>query len=113
MDRFRLVRPASIVAALAYGAMVAGLCLVVNDWLLHARHVPSTIVRGYIAPVTEEAAKALLIVALIRTSRVGFLVDAAVQGFAVGAGFAVIENLWYLHSMPDAAVTLWIVRGLG
>jgi protease PrsW len=113
MDRFRLVRPASIVTALAYGALVAGICLIVNDWLLHTRHVPPNIVRRYVAPATEETAKALLLVALIATSRVGFLVDAAVQGFAVGAGFAVIENLWYLRSMPDATITLWIVRGLG
>ena len=113
MDRFRLVRPASIVTALAYGAAAAGLSLWVNDWLLHVRQVPPDVVRRYIAPVTEETAKAGLIVVLIATSRVGFLVDAAVQGFAVGTGFALVENLWYLHSMPDAAVTLWIVRGLG
>jgi len=81
--------------------------------LLHDRQVPPDVVRRYIAPVTEEAAKAGLIVALIATSRVGFLLDAAVQGFAVGTGFALVENLWYLRSMPDAAVTLWIVRGLG
>src|SRR2546425_3570314 len=113
MDRFRLVRPASIVTALAYGAAAAGLSLWVNDWLLHVRQVRPCVVRRYIAPVTEESAKAGVIVALIATSRVGFLVDAAVQGFAVGTGFALVENLWYLRSMPDAALTLWIVRGLG
>src|SRR5206468_12218195 len=113
MDRFRLVRPASILTALAYGALAAGLSLWVNEWLLHVRHVPPDIVRRYIAPATEETAKAGLLVALIATSRVGFLVDAAVQGFAVGTGFALAENVWYLRSMPDAAVTLWIVRGLG
>jgi RsiW-degrading membrane proteinase PrsW (M82 family) len=113
MDRFRLVRPGSIAASLAYGAFVAGLSLALNDWLLHVRHLPPDAVRRYIAPITEETAKAGLLVALIATSRVGFLVDAAVQGFAVGTGFAVVENLWYLRSMPDAAVTLWLVRGLG
>ena len=50
---------------------------------------------------------------LIATARIGFLVDAAVQGFAVGTGFALVENLIYLQAMPDAPVTLWIVRGLG
>jgi protease PrsW len=113
MDRFRLVRPMSILGSLAYGAAAAGLSLGLNEWLLHARHVPPDVVRRYIAPVAEETAKAGLLVALIASSRVAFLVDAAVQGFAVGTGFALTENLWYLRSMPDAGLTLWVVRGLG
>src|SRR4029450_12099079 len=74
---------------------------------------PAGLLTRYVAPVTEETAKALLIAVLISSARVGFLVDAAVQGFAVGTGFALVENLTYLRSLPDATVTLWIVRGLG
>jgi protease PrsW len=113
MDSFRLVRPMSIVRALAYGAAAAGASLWGHEWLLHGRHVPAGVISRYIAPVTEETAKGLLLVGLVATSRVGFLVDAAVQGFAVGAGFALVENLTYLRVMPDASVILWIVRGLG
>lgn len=113
MDSFRLVRPTSIVRALAYGAAAAGASLWGHDWLLHVRHVPAGVISRYIAPVTEETAKGLLLVGLVATSRVGFLVDAAVQGFAVGTGFALVENLTYLRVMPDASVILWIVRGLG
>ena len=51
--------------------------------------------------------------ALITTARVGFLVDAAVLGFAVGTGFALFENLTYLRSLTDATVVVWVVRGLG
>jgi hypothetical protein len=40
-------------------------------------------------------------------------VDAAVQGFAVGAGFALVENVTYLHAFGVAPLTLWLVRGLG
>ena len=32
---------------------------------------------------------------LVHRHRVGFLVDGAILGFAVGAGFAVVENLYY------------------
>jgi hypothetical protein len=42
-----------------------------------------------------------------------FLVDAAQLGFAVGAGFAVVENIQYLRSLADASIALWLVRGLG
>ena len=113
MDSFRLVRPVTIVSAIVWGAVAAGLSLWLYDWLLHARHVPSGTLTRYVAPVTEETAKALLIIGLVATSRVGFLVDAALQGFAVGTGFALIENLSYLRSIPDATIMVWIVRGLG
>jgi RsiW-degrading membrane proteinase PrsW (M82 family) len=113
MDSFRLVRPAATLSAIAYGAISAGAILWLHDWFLHVHHVPAGFLTRYIAPITEETAKALLIGVLISSARVGFLVDAAVQGFAVGTGFALVENLTYLRSMPDAAVTLWVVRGLG
>lgn len=113
MDSFRLVRPSTILVAIAYGALVAAAVLWLHEWLLQTRHVPSSVVSRYVAPVTEETVKALLIGLLVATSRVGFLVDAALQGFAVGTGFALVENLTYLQSMPDAPFMVWIVRGLG
>jgi len=66
-----------------------------------------------VAPVTEETAKAALIVYLIRRHRIGFPVDAAQLGFAIGTGFALVENLYYLRSLSDAGLVLWSVRGLG
>lgn len=113
MDRFRLVRPASVLAALLYGAAAAAAVLWLHQWLLLVSDIPTDLLIRYIAPLTEETAKAALIVALVATARVGFLVDAAVLGFAVGTGFALFENLSYLRSIPDAAVIVWLVRGLG
>jgi hypothetical protein len=66
-----------------------------------------------VAPVTEELLKALVIVALVRMHRIGFLVDAAIFGFAVGAGFALVENVVYLQQTPGAGLGIWIVRGFG
>jgi len=45
--------------------------------------------------------------------RVGFLVDAAISGFAVGAGFAAIENLYYLRVLADPNLAIWTIRGFG
>jgi hypothetical protein len=67
----------------------------------------------YVAPFVEEALKALIIWGLIRGNRIGFLVDAAIFGFAVGAGFAIFENLYYLTILPDMKLGTWIVRGFG
>src|SRR6185295_11307150 len=67
----------------------------------------------YIAPIVEELLKAAVIAALLRTHRIGFLVDAAILGFAAGAGFALVENLLYLGAAPHAGMGVWIVRGFG
>jgi len=113
MDSFRLVRPASIVMALIYGAGAAFACEALHRWLLPATGFEPLVFSRYVAPLTEEIAKAAFIVLLIARGRVGFLVDAALQGFAIGTGFALVENATYLRDYPDAPLMLWAVRGLG
>ncbi len=41
------------------------------------------------------------------------MVDSAILGFAVGAGFAVVENFYYLYLAADAHIGVWVVRGFG
>ena len=67
----------------------------------------------YVAPLVEETLKAAIVVVLLRTHRVGFLIDAAICGFAVGTGFAAVENLWYLKLLPSAGLGVWFLRGFG
>jgi hypothetical protein len=66
-----------------------------------------------VSPLVEEALKAAVVLYLFRVGRIGFLVDAAIMGFAIGAGFAVAENFYFLYSGDPANVALWIVRGFG
>jgi hypothetical protein len=72
----------------------------------------TTLVR-YVAPVVEEMLKSAVIVYLISRHRVAFLVDAAIIGFAVGAGFAAVENIHYFVALHENAVAMWVVRGFG
>ena len=112
MDSFKLVPIKWILAALAGGAAAA----LISLWLWSALGLDlrtGEAVSYYIAPIIEETLKASIIVVLILRGRAGFLVDAAVQGFAVGAGFALVENITYLHAFGVAPLTLWLVRGLG
>jgi len=41
------------------------------------------------------------------------MVDGAIYGFAVGAGFALVENIYFLYEINSNNVALWIVRGFG
>lgn len=113
MDSFRLVRPWSIVIALAYGAGAAAACEALHLWLIPASNLDPQAFSRYVAPFTEEIAKAGFLALLLSRGRVGFLVDAAVQGFAIGSGFALFENATYLRDVGDAPLMLWAVRGLG
>ena len=70
-------------------------------------------VTRYIAPVTEETLKALFVLYAAARRQIGFLVDAAIIGFAVGTGFALVENIEYLSASRRAAFWLWVARGFG
>jgi hypothetical protein len=50
---------------------------------------------------------------LLRRNKVGFVVDAATYGFAVGTGFAFFENIYYLQLHPNPTIWTWVVRGFG
>lgn len=113
MDSFKLVRLAVVIGSITAGAVVAMICLPLHAWLLDSTGLDLDLFMRYVAPATEELLKGAVILALFLRRRIGFLVDAAVHGFAVGAGFALVENVDYLAHVTDAPLTLWLVRGLG
>jgi RsiW-degrading membrane proteinase PrsW (M82 family) len=117
LDSYKLVRLKTVLCVIAAGGITAGACYVLNGFLLPQMPLDFAAFSRYVSPITEEALKALIIVYLFRTHRIGFLVDAAIMGFAVGAGFAVIENFYYLYSGgysgSQAHLAVWIVRGFG
>jgi len=113
LDSYKLVPIRWVIATivLGCGAAVASypLNVVGLDWL----DIEFIAYTRYVAPFVEEALKAFIIIVLIRRNRIGFLVDAAIMGFAVGAGFAIFENMYYLQILPDLPLGTWIVRGFG
>jgi RsiW-degrading membrane proteinase PrsW (M82 family) len=113
MDSFKLARPSMVAKTLGWGVVAALACDLSHPLIAPLLPLSAAAFSRYVAPFTEETAKAVLIVYLIRRHRIGFPVDAAQLGFAVGTGFALVENLFYLQSMSDAGLLLWSVRGLG
>ena len=113
LDSFKLVRFVSIVSAIGAGFIAALACYFINSRLMTAFDWNGGSYYRFAAPLIEETAKAAYIVYLLHSKRIGFFVDAAIYGFALGAGFAIIENLQYITLMPGAAAIIWIIRGFG
>ena len=68
-----------------------------------------TIVR-FIAPVAEEILKGLFLIFLVSRPVFTYSVDGAVYGFAIGIGYAVIENFEYVTSDPTIALAVALQR---
>lgn len=113
MDSFKLVPIRFVVQALIAGAVAALAALLINGQLLDTVGVSHAMLTRVIAPAGEELLKLVFVVYAIRRKRVGFPVDAAILGFAVGAGFALVENTYYLNAISSRSVALWLVRGFG
>lgn len=113
IDSYKLVALRAILLSLLGGALAAVACYGVNGVLRPGLGIDFSTYSRYIAPVVEETLKATLVVYLLQRNRVGFVVDAAIHGFGIGTGFAVVENIYYLLLNPDATLWSWIVRGLG
>ena len=113
LDSYKLVKLRLVVATVAAGMAAAGAVYLFNEALFGRADIDFTRYSRYASPVVEEVLKALVIAVLIRSNRIGFLVDGAILGFAAGTGFALVENVQYIRLIPDAGVGTWLVRGLG
>lgn len=115
IDSYKLVALRATLLSVAAG-MVAGVAAYgANVWLRPALSLDWAQYSRYVAPMVEESLKAAFVLYLLKTHKVGFVVDAAIHGFAVGTGFAVLENLYYLRMGAGGGATLltWVVRGFG
>jgi RsiW-degrading membrane proteinase PrsW (M82 family) len=113
MDGYKLVKLRAVLWVIVAGGMCSITAMYLNGWILSGSGLNFTNYSRYVAPLVEESLKALVMIFLFRSSRIGFLVDAAVMGFAVGAGFALVENLYYLQNYAGANMGVWVVRGFG
>jgi RsiW-degrading membrane proteinase PrsW (M82 family) len=113
LDSFKLVKPFAVIRAIGAGGVAALTAMFVNGWLLSALLQDRSALTLYAAPAIEEILKATFLIYLLRSHRIGFLVDAAIFGFGIGTGFSLVENVYYLFSRPGADLYLWVIRGFG
>jgi RsiW-degrading membrane proteinase PrsW (M82 family) len=113
LDSYKLVKARGVSGAILYGCAAAGASYFLNSWSHQFTGLSFVAFTRYVSPINEEVLKALFLVFLLKKKRIGFMVDAAIYGFAVGAGFAFIENLYFLSTTVAADMFLWVIRGFG
>lgn len=113
LDSYKLVGLRTVLWVILAGALLPVAGYWINGYFMMELGWDFQAYSRYAAPIIEEGMKASIMIFLFRTNRIGFLVDAAILGFAVGAGFGVIENFYYLYLASDAHIGVWIVRGFG
>ncbi len=113
LDVFKLMTTWETLGLLLLGGITAAVAYPVSGVFLDQLPLGYSNYSRFAAPWVEELIKGLAIVGLFYFNRIGFKLDAVISGFAIGAGFSVVENIVYLTRFPDLAPTTWMVRGLG
>jgi RsiW-degrading membrane proteinase PrsW (M82 family) len=113
LDAFKLMSLGEILVLLVAGGIGALLAWPVAGRFLDTLPIGFNTYSRFVAPWIEEAIKAAMMILLFRLNRIGYKLDAVISGFAIGAGFSVVENIFYLLRYPDYGAGTWLVRGLG
>jgi len=113
IDTYKLLALRRVLRSVVIGCGVALLCYGINTAIYKSGIVSPQVWARSGAPVIEEVAKAFYVIWLLRSNRVGFMVDTAISGFAVGAGFAILENITYIPDLSATGLFTSAIRGLG
>ena len=113
LDAFKLTCFGEIVLLLAAGGLGAIAAYPIAGRFIDTLPIGFSGYSRFVAPWIEEAIKTVIMVLLFRFNRIGYKLDAVISGFAIGAGFSVVENIIYLLRFPDYGAGTWLVRGLG
>ena len=113
LDVFKLMTTWETIGLLVLGALSAGAAYPISGTFLDALPLGFSNYSRFVAPWLEELVKGLAVVGLFWFNRIGYKLDAVISGFAIGAGFSVVENIIYLTRFPELTPNVWMVRGLG
>lgn len=113
LDVFKLMSVWETLGLLLLGGLSAIAAYPLSGIFLDQLPIGFSAYSRFVAPWIEEALKTLVVISLFRFNRIGFKLDAVISGFAVGAGFAVVENIIFLWRFPELGAETWMVRGLG
>jgi len=113
LDSFKLVSKILISISVFWGLLSVVIAYYINTEISDLLNLNFTSFTRYLAPIIEEILKSCLIIYLFYKKKIGFAIDAIIYGFAVGTGFALLENIYYLLNLSDPNIFVAIVRGFG
>ncbi|MCD4679972.1 MAG: PrsW family intramembrane metalloprotease [Bacteroidales bacterium] len=113
LDSFKLIRKNVLIYSIVWGICAAILSYFVNNLIVSITDLNNRAFCRAVSPPVEETLKSLFLIFLVMKGKIGFRIDGAIYGFAIGAGFALYENIFFLHEIPTDNMWLWIIRGFG
>ena len=105
MDGFSLSSLTRVVESFVWGLAVCALLFFIG-----LRLEIDTI---WLSPLLEEVLKALPLAFAVQRKRIAFFAEALIYGVAIGAGFAVLENVLYISFTRGFTLGDAIMRGFG
>ena len=105
IDHFALVNRHRLLLLVGCGMLMALVCFGLFSWL-------DGVLPDGTHPVVEEVVKAVPLLVLAWRKRMVFFIDSVICGAAVGGGFSILENLFYLVLGQDAGLGTMLFRGL-
>jgi RsiW-degrading membrane proteinase PrsW (M82 family) len=109
-DFYQIGKYHLILRSLFWGILAYLVASLVNSSLKNSWADAEAIREIFIAPPLEELLKGLVLLYLIRRSKITFSVDGALYGFATGIGFAIAENFGYIFYAQADAIDVALKR---
>ena len=109
LDSFALISVKRLLLLVLCGMAAALVCfgLFQLTWTV----LPES-VSDFVDPVIEEAVKAIPLLILARRKKIAFFIDSVICGAAVGGGFSILENIFYLVLGDELGMGTVLFRGL-
>jgi RsiW-degrading membrane proteinase PrsW (M82 family) len=108
LDAFKLMSLGEVLLLLVLGGIAAIAAYPISGRFIDTLPIGFNNYSRFVAPWIEEGLKAIVMIALFRLNRIGYKLDAVISGFAIGAGFSVVENMLYLTMFPFYGKANWL-----
>ena len=109
LDSFALISVKRLLLLVLCGMAAALACF--GLFQLTGTVLPES-VSDFVDPVIEEAVKAIPLLILARRKKIAFFIDSVICGAAVGGGFSILENIFYLVLGDELGMGTVLFRGL-
>ncbi|WP_288279379.1 PrsW family glutamic-type intramembrane protease [uncultured Prevotella sp.] len=109
IDNFALISVRNLLLQVLYGMVTALVCF--GLFQLTGEMLADEY-SDYVNPVLEELVKGLPLLYLASRKKIVFFIDSVICGAAVGGGFSILENIFYLLFGHEMGLGTVLFRGL-